>query len=149
VSRTEPSARVIARLLAVCAVLVGVFVMHGLPAQACPAGTGMSGSAMMAAPMAAHGGESVLVAIPARSGMTHVVVGARTDAAAHGGVCVFTLPPRGLAGLLALLLLAGVAVASLATLIRASFGGSRGWFSHRAPARAGPELLTTLCVSRT
>lgn len=58
-----------ARLLTVCAVLVGVFAMHGLPAQACAGGTG---TAMGVATSAAHNAMSE-----------------------HGTPCVATLTPRG------------------------------------------------------
>jgi hypothetical protein len=68
-----------ARLLTVFAVLAGVFLMHGLPAQDC------SGAAMPSMTAVAHTGMDM------DSG--------------HGGVCVFTTPSRDHAPLLALVLL--------------------------------------------
>ncbi|MBB5890270.1 hypothetical protein [Kutzneria kofuensis] len=68
-----------ARLLTVLAVLAGVFLMHGLPAQDC------SGVAMPTMTAVAHPGMDM--------------------GSGHGGVCVFTTPSRDQAPLLALVLL--------------------------------------------
>ena len=135
------SARAIARLLTVCAVLTGLFLMHGLPAQGCAAGIGMPATAMPAAATTGHSEH------PAPAALAHDDQAVAAPAAAeHGIPCVFTPAPRGLGGLSALLLAATVALVSFA---RPTFGGDRYSRSRRAPPRTGSELLTTLCVSRT
>jgi len=68
-----------ARLLTALAVLAGVFLMHGLPAQDC------SGAAMPTMAATAHAGMDM--------------------GSGHGGVCVFTTPTRDHAPILALVLL--------------------------------------------
>jgi hypothetical protein len=139
--RSTASARAIARLLTVCAVLAGLFFMHGLPAQACSGGTGGM-SAMTATSTAGHQDGITLGAGSAHREMVATV----TAAAGHGTACVFTPAPRGLDALLALLLFAAtVALASAQRL--PNFGGHR--ISHRAPPPIGATLLTALCVSRT
>ncbi|MFC0432468.1 hypothetical protein [Kutzneria buriramensis] len=67
-----------ARLLTLFAVLVGIFLMHGLPMQSCAGDS-------MAAPMA------------------HVAAGVSSS---HGGVCEFTAPSRDTGPLLTLVLVA-------------------------------------------
>jgi hypothetical protein len=138
--RDAEPARAFARLLILCAVLTGVFVMHGLPAQACTAGTGMPATAMTA--MAGQGEETVAA-----------VLGHKDQAAAqhadpaHGAPCVFTPAPRGIDILTALSLLAAAAVA-LVSPVFPKPGGDRWPRSRRPPPGTGAELLTTLCVSR-
>jgi len=139
--RSTASARAIARLLTVCAVLAGLFFMHGLPAQACSGGTGDM-SATTATSATGHQGGTTLGAGAAHGEM----VAAVTAAAGHGTACVFTPAPRGLDALLALLLLAAT-VAPASVRGRPNSGGHR--ISHRAPPPAGAALLTALCVSRT
>ncbi|EWM12543.1 hypothetical protein KUTG_02847 [Kutzneria sp. 744] len=67
-----------ARLLTVFAVLAGVFLMHGLPAQDCSA------------------------AMPAMGAVAHTGMDMGSG---HGGVCVFTTPSRDHLPILALVLL--------------------------------------------
>ena len=129
--RGTPSARTIVRLLAACAVLVGVLFMHTSPAQTCsgdsmPVMTGMAtqGDHLAAVPIADH-----------------------NMGAGHGGVCMPTTPPNGLDGLLVLLLLAIAAVGVFAWLLNLPRHQSR--YDHRPLPRAGPNLLTALCVFRT
>ncbi|MGH4007493.1 MAG: hypothetical protein ACRDTH_04885 [Pseudonocardiaceae bacterium] len=142
-----PSARAIARLLMVGAVLAGVFLMHDLPAQACPGGTGMPASSMTATPaLTAHSGEPTQVAAAAHGEMAHALPAAHATTTGHGSVCVSTPPPRSHDGLLTLLLAAG-ALASPARLLHVD--SQRGRASRRAPPPTESELLTTLCVSRT
>lgn len=134
--RDAVRARAFARLLILCAVLTGVFVMHGLPAQACAAGTGMPAAVMT---VAGHGEQPAVVAHEDQTVARHTVP-------AQGEPCVFTPGPRGVDILTALVLLA--ATLALAPPVRPSSGGDRWARSHRAPPGAGTELLTTLCVSR-
>lgn len=136
------STRVIARVLTVCAVLVGLFVMHGLPAQACPAGTGMA-----AASAAGHRGEPARATMSVQGEMSTAFPAVHTATPEHGTACVFTPAPRGIDELLALLLAATVALVSPAW--RPTVAGYRYPRSHRAPPGPGTELLTALCVSRT
>ncbi len=141
------SARAIARLLSVCGVLAGVFLMHALPAQAC-AGGAMPGSAMTAAPgPMRHVGHSAALGAPAGTG-TLPSLTTRGLESGHGNVCVSTSPPRGVNGLIALLLLAA-AGAFVVTTRLPDQGGRPRRARHRGPPRAGSALLTTLCVSRT
>lgn len=128
--RGTASAGAMARLLTVCAVLIGLFLMHGLPAQACPAGTAMS------AVTTGHAEHPVLG------------LGAHGDQAAHGTPCVFTPAPRGIDAMLTLLLLLASAVV-LVSPPRPALVGDRHPRRHRAPPRTGEQLLTRLCVSRT
>ncbi len=138
--RSTASARVIARLLTVCAVLAGLFFMHGLPAQACSGGTGDM-SAMTATSTTGHQGGITLGARAAHREMVATV----TAAAGPGTACVFTPAPRGLDALLALLLLAAtVALASARRL--PNLGRPRRRNGHRAPPPTGATLLAALCV---
>jgi hypothetical protein len=139
--RGTAPARAIARLLTLGAVLAGLFAMHGLAAQACPGGTGMS-APVMTAPATAHPGGIT----PMRGPKAAALPSADADMPGHGTVCVFTPAPRGISALLALLLLAAtVPLVSPAWPVV----GVRSPISHRAPPHGGAELLTTLCVSRT
>lgn len=142
--RGSASARVIARLLTVCAVLIGLLLMHGLPAQACADGTGgMAATAMTGMPASGHSDGTILAA-----GSVHgKMVGSPAAAGEHGTVCVFTPAPRGIDALLALLLAAIVALVSSPRW--PNLGGSHSPISHRAPPPTGADLLTALCVSRT
>ena len=112
-----------ARLLTLFAVVVGIFLMHGLPAQSCAAGSGDM-STIITVDHVAH-------LDPAMS-------------PGHGGVCVFTTPSRDHAPVLALVLL--VAAALLTVLWRPLLVGGPG---RRGPPVFGAELLTVVCVSRT
>ncbi|GAA4545789.1 hypothetical protein [Amycolatopsis samaneae] len=152
------SVRAIARSLTLCALLAGVFLMHGLPAQSCAAGAmadhSITGHAMAGNSRAGNSvaGHDVARAIPASSPMGaastpgQAGLPSAAPASGHGGVCVLTPPPRGWAALALLLLLA------LALLWVSSPRGVTLRFTrlarHRAPPRA-PDLLNTLCVSRT
>lgn len=141
------SARAMARLLTVCAVLAGVFVMHALPAQTCAGGAGMTSGGVTATVMPGHGsGPAVAVMVP---GETAAAVSAGLPATPDfGTACVFISPPRGLDVLLALLLLAAMVAPAFPTGL--PWVGRRSRASHRAPPpRGGSALLTSLCVSRT
>jgi hypothetical protein len=144
VSGSTLSARATARLIAVCAVLVGLFFMHGLPAQHCSGGVGGS------APMMTH---SPTVAIAAddpgkaAGGMTASASRSLAESAA-GAVCVSTPPPPGWAGLLALLLAIGAV--GLAGVLRSAQPATQPRnLRLRAPPLAGAALLMNLCVFRT
>jgi len=141
--RGTVSAGAIARLLTVCALVGGLFLMHGLPAQACAGGSGMATTAMTGMATGGPGGQAILSGAPVHG--DHAA--ARPAGPGHGAPCVFTPAPRGLDALLALLLLA--TTAALAASARPARGAGPASRGRRAPPRAGPELLATLCVSRT
>jgi hypothetical protein len=112
-----------ARLVTVFAVLAGIFLMHGLPAQSCAAGSGDMAT-MAVADHASH-------TEPAMS-------------PGHGSPCVFTMPSRDHAPVLALVLLTVAALVTALWRPRLVGGPSR-----RGPPLSGPQLLTLVCVSRT
>ncbi len=147
------SARATARLIAVCAVLAGLFAMHGLPAQGCSGGVEASAPSMaMARPAtvvtAVTGPDMAAgMAVSASSPLAYAVVEAGANAGEAGVLCVSTPPPPAWAGLLALLLgISGIGLASILGLAdrAARPSGQR----RRAPPLAGSALLMNLCVSR-
>lgn len=142
--RGSQSARVLARLLVACAVIVGVFAMHGLPEQTCAGGSDMGHSASQSGMSMGGSVQDVVVGGPS---VRSVGVEQGVDGMTHGGVCVATFPLRGLAEVLALLLAAAFAMGVFAAA--PDLGRYRGQPSHRAPPVPGARLLTTLCVSRT
>ncbi|MGW2741205.1 hypothetical protein [Streptomyces sp. NPDC001450] len=132
-----------ARLLPLCAILLGLFLMHGSPAAAVDGCHGRTGAALVMHD--GHDGhDSATAAKPARTrpGTLRAV----DDMAAHGTLCVATpaeqrvlLPVAPLTALFAL--------AALAT-----------WAVHRAwrpggTGRRGPPdgrgLLLQVCIART
>ena len=116
-----------ARLLTLFAVLVGIFLMHGLPAQSCAAGSGDM-STVITVDHAPHLGPAMGPAM----------------GPGHGGVCVFTMPSRDHAPVLALVLL--LVAVLLTVLWRPLLVGGPG---RRGPPVSGVQLLTVVCVSRT
>lgn len=138
------SARATARLVAVCAVLAGLFFMHGLPAQHCSGG--VEGSAPM---MTYPATVAAAVVDPGKAASDMAPSANRSlTQSASGAVCVSTPPPPGWAGLLALLL--GIGALGLAIVLRSLETVTRpGNQRLRAPPLAGPALLMNLCVSRT
>ncbi|MGH3867990.1 MAG: hypothetical protein ACRDQ4_18070 [Pseudonocardiaceae bacterium] len=145
------SARATARLIAVCAVLAGLFVMHGLPAQGCPGGVEAS------APLMAHSATVVTAADgpdmtagmagSASRPLAYAVAEAGADAGESGVLCVSMPPSPGWAGLLALLLV--ISVVGLASVLGLADRATRpSGQRRRAPPLAGSALLMSLCVSR-
>ncbi|MCA1695727.1 MAG: hypothetical protein LC749_13930 [Actinobacteria bacterium] len=150
VSGSALSARATARLVAVGAVLSGLFFMHGLVTQGCAGGAQASASSMahpatvataMSRPDTATG---VVVASASRP-LAHSASGG--DAGESAALCMSTPPPPGWTGLLALLL--GVILIGLASVLgssdRVTCPSNR---RRRAPPLAGSTLLMNLCVSR-
>lgn len=133
--RDGRSPRAGARLLIVCAVLLGLFLMHGLPAQACAASTDMPTTATVATTSQAE--QAASLSHGEQAAAPHAV---------HGATCIFTPAPRG-SDFVTVLSLVAVAIA-LMSLAGSGLGG-RYPGAHRAPPRTGPQLLTALCVSRT
>lgn len=144
------SARVTARLVAVGAVLCGLFFMHGLAAQGCAGGAQASASSMahpvtvataMSGPDTAAG---AMVATASRP-LAHSASGG--DTGESRALCMSTPPPPGWAELLALLL--GVSLIGLASVLGSPDRATRPSNQRRrAPPLAGSTLLVNLCVSR-
>jgi hypothetical protein len=134
------SRRGLARLLTACAVLIGLFLMHGAPATAAE---GCHGA--MPAPASAHamtGAALPPVAPPTTP--AHVTQGSQS----HGTQCVSTaardripLPAAGLPAVLA--------VAAPAACWPAGRPVGRGEARRRGPPGAGRGLLLQVCVART
>ncbi|MGH3684251.1 MAG: hypothetical protein ACRDRU_12155 [Pseudonocardiaceae bacterium] len=142
-----PLVRATARLVAVCAVLAGLFLMHGLPMQGCHGGAGMLALPMVhpaAAPAELDMAAGAMAASVSHS-PAYDVSEVGSDAGESGALCVSTPPPPGWAGLLALLL--GVSVVGL--LRPPGRVTSPSNQRLRAPPIAGSALLRTLCLSRT
>lgn len=133
-----------ARVIVACAVLAGLFFMHGLPTQGCHGGAGMSPSSMTHSMVATVAGGS---ATPAGAMATQFRSEVGAAAEKPGALCVSTPPPMGWAGLLALLLSLGVV--GLAAVWRSPDAAVDPRNQRlRAPPLAGTALLTSLCVSR-
>ncbi|MFI6893614.1 hypothetical protein ACIBM4_05830 [Streptomyces sp. NPDC050256] len=137
--------RGVARLLALCAVLFGLFVMHGAPATAAE---GCHGAMAATAPMPE--GHRVAAVTPALSPvMTHTVTQHASGASqTDGAMCVSTpardrtpLPSSGLAAVVAVLT-AGLLAGRLLILGRT---GRRG----PPPPPGGRSLLLQVCIART
>ncbi|MGW3415548.1 hypothetical protein [Streptomyces sp. NPDC000888] len=132
------------RLLALCAVLFGLFLMHGAPVNAVG---GCHGEGVMPAPvsMPAHSGHTAAqgeqAGVPAVSLTTAM-------AAMSGELCVSTPArdrlPLPASGLLAGLGLVGLAVWGLAGCPSAMWGPAR-----RGPPSGGRGFLLQVCVART
>lgn len=139
-------ARALARVVAVCAVLAGLFLMHGLATQECHGGTEASMSSMsavtgdMVTPVAA------MVHQPLNRSAIHSGATGGATAVASSGLCVSTPPTSALAGLLALLLALGGLV--LASAVPRPNRATRLENHGRPPPLAGSALLTNLCVCR-
>jgi hypothetical protein len=135
--------RGIARLLALCAVLLGLFLMHGAPATAAEGCHG----AMSAAPMPeVHGTAAMTSAsspVMTQSGAQH----ASGVSAMDGAMCVSTpardRTPLPTAGLLAV-------VAVLAAGFLAGRPPALGRTGRRGPPPpGGRSLLLQVCIART
>jgi hypothetical protein len=151
VSGSALSARATARLVAVCAVLAGLFFMHGLPAQERRRPRGVrtvdgapgNGGHFAGAPDMAAGAMAASVRHP----LPHPAAEVGADAGEPGALCMSTPPPLGWAGLLALLL--GVSIVGLVSVPGPPDRATRPSNPRRrAPPRAGSTLLMNLCVSR-
>ncbi|MFB7715788.1 hypothetical protein, partial [Streptomyces sp. NPDC056105] len=138
----------IARLSAVCAVVLGLFFMHGAPASAAEGCHGTM-PAIVASPMT--GGHDATIMTPVHAPAAHdpgPAVRAAAPPGEPGALCVSTpaheripLPAPGM------LTLAGTAALALWTLLRlrAAVGGT--W--RRGPPEGGRDLLMKVCIART
>ncbi|WP_026423570.1 hypothetical protein [Actinokineospora inagensis] len=134
-------ARVTARALTACAVLLGLVFMHSLgPAM----GTGCSGGTAPMNPAAAPAaGHQALMAETTSTAPGPALLATTPHLGGHGAVCVST-PPRGE--------LAAPAAPSATALTEPIVLGQSNLGMPRvggAVPRAGPALLISLCVSRT
>ncbi|MDN3061242.1 hypothetical protein PH213_43495 [Streptomyces sp. SRF1] len=138
--------RGIARLVAVCAVLLGLFLMHGAPATAAegchggmpsttaPMPDGHTASAMTTAQMqtTAHGAPAAQAA---------------DSAGMHGELCLST-PAQERLPLPAPALLA-VTAAVMAGWSPAAWRAATSQARRRGPPAGGRDLLTRVCIART
>ncbi|WP_328459919.1 hypothetical protein [Streptomyces sp. NBC_00448] len=139
--------RGIARLLLACAVLAGLFLMHGAPSTAAE---GCHGDVTSLAAMHADSGGPMAVRGPAtapRSGSA-VDHGARAAAPvmAHGEKCVST-PARGRGPLPVNASAAVVTVAAVPVLVGRAAPVGRRW--RRGPPTGGRDLLLRVGIART
>lgn len=147
------SGRAAARLVAVCAVLAGLFAMHGLSGQGCPGGLGAPTTSMRhPVRMATATDGPALAAAAMATSVSRPLMHSKVTIGMDGQlgeVCLATTPSSGWAARL-LALLVGVSVIGVTTALR-----SPTVISHpdncqrRAPPLAGSTLLRELCVSRT
>lgn len=146
---SAPLVRATARLVAVCAVLAGLFFMHGLPAPGCHGGAGVPAPSMAhSATVPAAAGEPDTAAGVMATPASRSPVAEVGSAGGLGALCVSTPPPPGWAGLLALLL--GVSVVGLARAMNSPGRATSPRNQRlRAPPMAGSALLMSLCLSRT
>ncbi|SDP43178.1 hypothetical protein [Actinacidiphila guanduensis] len=151
-----------ARLLMVCAVLAGLFFMHGSPTAAAEGCHGALPTALpgAAAPMSTSMGEGEgegTTAVAARAdsspamprpgtALTAPAVHAGAPSMAHGAMCVST-PARARFLLPAHTLL--VAVAVLAVTALGGRAAGRAWARRGQPPPGGRSLLLQVGVART
>lgn len=137
-----------ARLVALCAILLGLFLMHGSPATAiggCHGGTGPA-----AVPMQAGHASSTMARTDLHGAAGHGAPAAQAayETGTHGATCVSTPVRVHNHPLPTPALLTAGAVAALATwsptALRAT-GGTR----RRGPPERGRDLLFQVCVART
>lgn len=138
--------RGVARLLMVCAVLAGLFLMHGAPASAAEGCHGV-----MSAPGAAAAGPAAPMTSAGHGAMAHPggeqAVEAGAPSAMYGAMCV-SAPPRERVALPVNVLVAVVAV--LAAALLAGRPVARGRSTRRGPPPPGGRgLLLQVCIART
>ncbi|WP_328891994.1 hypothetical protein [Streptomyces sp. NBC_00316] len=136
--------RGVARLLALCAVLLGLFLMHGAPATAAGGCHGeMTAPAAMHEAPTAVAMESMTPPVMAHSGAQQ----AADTAAMHGALCVSTpardKTPLPIGGLVA-----------VAAILAAGYLAGRPWALGRTgrrgpPPSGGRSLLLQVCIART
>ncbi|GAA0692804.1 hypothetical protein GCM10009548_76030 [Streptomyces malaysiensis subsp. malaysiensis] len=138
--------RAVARLSAVCAVLLGLFLMHGAPATAA---SGCHGTMPVSAPVEhagqtaeGHHGDTVMAA--ADSVAPHAAP--QEVSAEHGAQCVAT-PTRDRL-LLPVWALVAVAVVAFSVEWPTGRGRAAGEAGRRGPPGGGRELLLRVCVAR-
>ncbi|WP_405783234.1 hypothetical protein [Streptomyces sp. NBC_00859] len=135
-----------ALLLAVCAVLLGLFLMHGAPAAA--AG-GCHGAMSMDAVMPGGHDDSAMVPSAAIPAAAHPgpAVRSTTESGMRGAVCVST-PARDLTPLRSAGLMGVAAPAAPAARSLPGRPARAGRTCRRGPPISGRSLLLRVCVAR-
>ncbi|MER5382978.1 hypothetical protein ABT040_22300 [Streptomyces sp. NPDC002688] len=139
--------RGVTRLLAVCAVLFGLFLMHGAPATA----VGGCHGAMPAMSSPMPGGHDSAAATMAHAPDAHQpgLSVRHVDASGMSGVlCVSTLASKRIP-LPAPGLFAVAAIAALAVWMPAGLRAAVGRMGRRGPPSGGRDLLLQVCIART
>ncbi|MEU0396938.1 hypothetical protein ABZ208_29930 [Streptomyces sp. NPDC006208] len=134
-----------ARLLAVCALLAGLFLMHGSPAAAEGCHGDAAGAASPASMAVAPHHAMSTSALPVAGGSTGPAVHADMPSPAYHAVCVST-PAHGPVLMPALAVLALVGTAAMWVLTGRTTGLSAA--RRRAPP-GGRPLLLQVCIART
>ncbi|GGS80551.1 hypothetical protein [Streptomyces cinerochromogenes] len=139
--------RGIARLLAVCAVLVGLFLMHGSPVSAAD---GCHGSTHAPAPASMRAGHDASLTVTAHTPAAYLpgpVLKGPGTAGTPGVLCVATVAheriPLSAPGLLAVAALAVPPAWAPARLRAPGASGLRG------PPTGGRDHLLRACIART
>ncbi|MGW5664012.1 hypothetical protein ACWEWG_28675 [Streptomyces sp. NPDC003758] len=147
VESAQAGRRGVARLLAVCAVLFGLFLMHGAPATAAEGCHGVM-TAVASSPVAAGHDAAVMdTAAPAGHGPGPTVRAADTSRMS-GMLCVST-PAHERTPLPAPGLLAVAGGAALALWTPARLRAAAGRTGRRGPPGGGRDLLLQVCIART
>ncbi|MER5749236.1 hypothetical protein [Streptomyces sp. NPDC002088] len=136
-----------ARLLAVCAVLFGLFLMHGAPVTA--AGGCHGAMPAMSSPM--PDGHDVAAATMAHAPDAHQpgLSVRHVDAPGMSGVLCVSTPASKRVPLPAPGLIAMAAVAVLAVWMPAELRAAAGRMGRRGPPSGGRDLLLQVCIART
>ncbi|WP_407917959.1 hypothetical protein [Kitasatospora sp. NE20-6] len=136
-------------LLSVCALLLGLFLMHGAPASAAGChGALADRMAGAPAPAMAHTGHPDRTdgGAAAQTAGDRTGVTARPGSGMAGGELCVSTPAQGRAALTLSAALVLVALADRAVL---QGPAATGLLRRRGPPRAGRALLTQVCISRT
>ncbi|WP_329567767.1 hypothetical protein [Streptomyces sp. NBC_01361] len=136
--------RGIARLLALCAVLLGLFLMHGSPANAAE---GCHGTMSAPAALSAEHAGTAMASTPS-SGMTHAAAQQMSAMSAMGGAMCVSTPARDFTTLPVAGLMAVIAVLAVVPIVGRPVAlgrtGRRG-----PPTPGGRSLLLQVCIART
>ncbi|MET8950507.1 hypothetical protein ACWEO4_04730 [Streptomyces sp. NPDC004393] len=147
VDSAQAGRRGITRLLAVCAVLFGLFLMHGAPTTAAEGCHGAMPAMAASPPTGGHDPAAMTTAVPPAHGSAPAVRAADTSGM-PGMLCVSTpaqeRTPLPAPGLLAVAGAGGLALWTPARLRAAAAGTGR-----RGPPDCGRDLLLQVCIART
>ncbi|MGW1029854.1 hypothetical protein ACWD4J_40350 [Streptomyces sp. NPDC002577] len=146
VDSSQVGRRGMARLLTVCAVLFGLFLMHGAPATAAEGCHGAM-TAVAASPMTGGHHAAVLTAAPAGH-VSGPAVRAAGPSGMPGMPCVST-PAHERTLLPAPDLLAVASTAVLAPWTLARLRAAADETARRGPPACGRDLLLQVCIART
>ncbi|MFE2379754.1 hypothetical protein [Streptomyces sp. NPDC059398] len=160
-SRGAARGRATARLAAVCAVLFGLFLMHGAPATAAggchgaPSGNAVMPGGLGATAMASGHGARAMTSAGAHEATVHSGPGLRADTAfragpeqpMRGAVCVST-PARDHTSLRQAGLSALAVVALLAARVLNGRPVLLGRTGKGGPPGSGRSLLLQVCIAR-